>query len=87
MQTYLICEHLEKPGTYFYWLLPAGMKIELVKNEFITNYAIVENRDDVTLVRVMGVATTGANFLYGHKKVLQLISSTNWNDTDANYIF
>lgn len=80
MKTLLAAEHVGDPGHIYYWALPAGTKIEILGDHYASDYAIVENENEIALVKVVGILDADPSVKYGHKKVLAMINSREVND-------
>lgn len=77
MKIYLAGEHIERPGSIYYWELPAIMQIKTEGPDFYDNFAIVECKNSIAMVKVVGYLKTNNQFRFGHKKVLALINEEN----------
>ena len=77
MKTYLAGEHAERPGSIYYWELPAMIQIKTEGSTFTDNFAIVECKNSIAMVKVVGYLTVNDQFRFGHKRVLALINDEN----------
>lgn len=80
MKTLLVAEHAGDPGRIYYWALPAETKIEILGDHYASDYAIVENGNEIALVKVVGILDADPSVKYGHKKVLAMINSREVKD-------
>lgn len=80
MKTLLAAEHVGDPGCIYYWALPAGTKVEIIGDHYASDYAIVENGNEIALVKVVGILDADPSVKYGHKKVLAMINSHEVKD-------
>ena len=71
-----MAKHLDNQKDVFYW------QCEGTENPTYYDYAIVENNQDIALVRIIGYGYLNDDEKLASKKVLKLITSADW---EANY--
>lgn len=77
MRYLIIGKHSQDPR-YFHWETTKDNLLKAIGGKY--DYAIVDTKYGKELVKVCGVCITDDKFRFGERKMLQLISSGEWNE-------